>query len=143
MVLVGAVAACGDDPMDVEFQVIDEVEFDASLNIDLSQMELLDNGVYRRDIVVGGGEQLVFGISATVQFRGWLTTGFEFDSGQFPFLMGNNEVVRGFEDGLVGMLVGGTRLIIVPPDLGYGALTVGSIPAGSILIFEVELLSVS
>ena len=143
MVLVGALAACGDDPMDVEFQVIEEAEFDASLNIDLPQMELLDNGVYRRDIVDGDGEQLVFGIFAMVRYTGWLNTGVEFDSGEFGFLMGNNEVVRGFEDGLLGMLVGGTRLIVVPPNLGYGALTVGIIPPGSILIFEAELISVN
>ena len=143
MVLVGALAACGDDPMDVEFQVIEEAEFDASLNIDLPQMELLDNGVYRRDIVDGDGEQLVFGIFAMVRYTGWLNTGVDFDSGEFGFLMGNNEVVRGFEDGLLGMLVGGTRLIVVPPNLGYGALTVGIIPPGSILIFEAELISVN
>ena len=99
--------------------------------------------MYRRDIVDVDGEQLIIGMFATVRYTGWLNTGVEFDSGEFGFLMGNNEVVRGFEDGLLGMLVGGTRLIVVPPNLGYGALTVGIIPPGSILIFEAELISVN
>ena len=143
MVLVVAMAACGGDPMEVELQVIEEVEFASSLNIDLSQMEVLGDGVYRVDLVEGEGEQLVSGLSATVRYTGWLTTGVEFDSGEFTFLAGNSEVVSGFESGLLGTLVGGTRRLILPPSQGYGTVAVGSIPPGSILIFEVELVSVN
>jgi FKBP-type peptidyl-prolyl cis-trans isomerase FkpA len=136
---VALLSGCGEDPVGVEFQVIEEVTFAASLNIDLSSMERLANGVYREDLVVGSGEALVFGMTATVTFTGWLIDGSQFDTGTFTFLMGNNQVIRGFEDGILGMLVGGTRRIIIPPNLGYGAQARGSIPPGSILIFEITL----
>ena len=57
----------------------------------------------------------------------------------FSFLMGNNEVIRGWEEGMLGMLVGGSRRIVIPPSLAYAGQARGSIPAGSILVFEVTL----
>lgn len=144
MPLLG-VAACGDDPVAVEFQVIEETEFAASLDIDLAQMERLPTGVYRRDLVAGSGEVLVLGARAYVQHTGWLSDGTQFSTGPFAFLMGNNEVIPGFEDGLVGMQEGGTRLLVIPPDRAYGATSPpgSGIPPGSILVFEVVLDSIA
>ncbi len=137
--------ACGDDttgPGDVDFQVIEELTFAASLNIDLSAMEKTSTGVYIQDLTVGEGETLVWGDRPTVRFSGWLHDGRNFDSGEFNFLMGNNQVVPGFEQGIFGMRMGGIRRMIIPPILAYGDQAVGSIPAGSVLIFEVEVTDV-
>jgi FKBP-type peptidyl-prolyl cis-trans isomerase FkpA len=130
---------------EVEFEVIEEVTFDASLGIDLALMDRLPSGVYIQDIVVGEGVELdagSVGTEADVAYQGWLRTGTLFDQGEFTFSIGLGEVIPGFEQGVAGMKVGGTRLIIIPPELAYGANLVGSIPPGSILVFEVELVAV-
>lgn len=143
-------AAC-DDPTGPDFQVIEETEFAASLGIDLASMTRLGTGVYVLDITVGGGEQVSIGSTPTVTYTGWLADGSEFDTGTFSFLMGNNRVVSGLEDGMIGMSamrVGGTRLMIIPPNRGYGGQEqsrggVVVIPSGSILVFEVTVDAVA
>ena len=138
--LVAALAGCGDDPV----QVIDEVTFASSLNIDLSTMELLPSGLYILDVVVGTGEEVVLGSHPTVTYTGWLFDGTQFDAGTFDFVMGSPQgAIPGFEEGLLGMLVGGMRRIIIPPELGYGSQPRTSIPAGSILVFDITVDSVS
>jgi FKBP-type peptidyl-prolyl cis-trans isomerase len=128
---------------EVDFEVIEEVTFDESLQIDLTQMTKLPSGVYIQDRVEGTGEGLVSGDRAYLSYSGWLRNGVLFDTGQFDFILGTQQVITGFELGMIGMKTGGTRLIIVPPELGYGAAIVGPIPPGSILIFEVELNEIS
>lgn len=137
-------AACGSDPVAVEPQVIEDLVFDPSLNIDLSQMTLLANGVYRQDMVEGTGDTLAIGVSARVDHTGWLSDATEFSTGLFPLTLGTTGLISGFEDGVLGMLEGGTRLIIIPPAQGYGNTPpVGSgIPPGAVLVFEVVLDSV-
>ena len=142
-------AACGSDPVALDPQVLDpqvikEVEFAASLNIDLAQMEMLANGVYRQDLVVGTGDTLVFGVSAQVGHTGWLSDATVFSSGPFPFRLGTDPMIPGFEDGILGMLEGGTRRIIIPPALGYAndPPPGSGIPQGAVLVFEVVLDSV-
>ncbi len=141
MALAAVVASCGDDP----FDVIEQVQFDSSLDIDLSQMQMLASGVYIRDLVDGTGATIADGNTAMVQFTGWLSTGLQFGSGQFSYVVGAMppEAIPGFEEGMQGQQVGGTRLIIIPPALGYGATELPDVPPGSILVFEVELLSLS
>jgi FKBP-type peptidyl-prolyl cis-trans isomerase len=138
LAIVVVTAGC-DDP----FQVIEEVEFAASLDIDLSQMERLSNGVYIQDLVVGTGDALVVGSTANVDYIGWLADGTQFDANTTSFTAGAGEVVSGFDTGTRGMLVGGTRRVIIPPEEGYGDRQSGPIPPGSILIFEVDLLELS
>jgi len=130
------------DPGPVELQVIEEIEFASSLGIDLAAMEMLGTGVYIQDLTVGEGAPLVWGDQPRVRFAGWLNDGTGFDSGEFGFLMGNNQVVPGFEQGIFGMRLGGVRRIIIPPILAYGAQGGGSVPPGAVLIFEVEVLEV-
>lgn len=148
MTLVAA-AACGEDgPTEVQFQVIEETDFAPSLGIDLASMTLTSTGVYWRDVTVGTGDPATFGTRPFVTYTGWLADGSQFDTGSFNFLMGNNQVVGGFEDGLLNIRVGGTRVMIVPPNRGYGGQAIRDgfgnvvIPAGSILVFEVTLDSV-
>lgn len=99
------------------------------------------------DIKVGDGEEALIGKKVTVNYIGSLPDGTKFDSSYdrgipFSFNLGSGQVIRGWDEGLVGMRVGGKRRLIIPPSLGYGNQAVGSIPPNSTLIFEVELLSV-
>ena len=137
--LVGMVAGCGDDPF--QLQVIEEIEFAASLGIDLSMMQTTANGVYVQDMPVGAGAELVLGGSGRIGYTGWLANGTVFDqNADWAMLM--DGVIPGFAEGLNGMLVGGTRLMVIPPALAYGGAGASGVPPGSILVFEVELLSV-
>lgn len=103
------------------------------------------------DIIIGDGGELKTGYQAAVFYKGWLTNGQLFDQSRAgsdgklqPFILtlGAHQVIRGWEEGLVGMKVGGTRRIIVPPAAGYGANPQGAIPANSVLVFDVQLLEI-
>ncbi len=107
------------------------------------------------DVVVGKGAEAAAGASATVHYTGWLYApgspndrGTKFDSsvdrGQpFEFPIGAGRVIRGWDEGVAGMRVGGKRILIIPAEWGYGARGAGSdIPPNATLVFEVELLGV-
>jgi peptidylprolyl isomerase len=99
------------------------------------------------DLVVGTGAEATSGKTVSVHYTGTLSNGQKFDSsldrGQpFSFQLGAGGVIKGWDEGVVGMKVGGKRKLIIPPSLGYGDQAAGSIPPGSTLIFEIELLSV-
>ena len=99
------------------------------------------------DLVVGTGTEAVAGKQITVNYRGTLLNGTQFDSsydrGQpFSFVLGAGQVIQGWDQGFTGMKVGGKRKLTIPPDMGYGSRDMGTIPPNSVLIFEVELLGV-
>jgi peptidylprolyl isomerase len=105
------------------------------------------SGLRITDLVVGSGEEAVSGKSVSVNYRGTLTNGREFDSsygrGPFSFPLGGGRVIKGWDEGVAGMKVGGKRKLVIPPDLAYGERGAGGvIPANATLIFEVELLQV-
>lgn len=99
-----------------------------------------------QDEMVGTGETAKTGDTLRVNYTGKFQDGTVFDTSvgrvPFQFTLGAGQVIAGWEQGFTGMKVGGKRLLIVPPQLGYGAQTVGPIPANSTLVFEVELLKV-
>ncbi len=101
------------------------------------------------DLVVGGGREAKTGDTVHVQYTGTLMSGKKFDSSYdhggdpFKFTLGKGEVIKGWDQGVVGMRVGGKRRLRIPPDLGYGAKgSPPSIPPGAGLLFEVELVTV-
>ena len=110
----------------------------------------LPDGLQITDLVVGTGTQAMAGDTVSVDYVGTLTNGKQFDStaahgGQpFSFVLGAGQVIRGWDEGVVGMRVGGERKLVIPPSLGYGSQSVGNglIPANSTLIFTVKLLAV-
>ncbi len=107
------------------------------------------SGLTIEDTVVGEGAAAASGRDVTVHYAGWLADGTQFDSSRekqdpFEFTLGKSEVMAGWEEGLNGMRVGGTRKLVVPPQLAYGEEGAGdTIPPNATLTFEVELLSVS
>ncbi|MBI3965395.1 MAG: FKBP-type peptidyl-prolyl cis-trans isomerase [Chloroflexi bacterium] len=106
------------------------------------------SGLQYQDITVGQGETARSGQTVSVHYTGWLTNGTKFDSsvdrGQpFEFPLGAGHVIRGWDEGVAGMTVGGKRKLTIPSDLGYGARGAGSvIPPNATLVFDVELLGV-
>jgi FKBP-type peptidyl-prolyl cis-trans isomerase FkpA len=113
------------------------------------------SGLQYEDIVAGSGETARAGNHVTVHYTGWLydadaprQRGVKFDSSKdrgdpFDFPLGGGRVIRGWDEGVQGMQVGGTRVLTIPPELGYGARGAGGvIPPDATLVFEVELLAV-
>lgn len=134
LVLAAAVSLTGcDDP----FQVIEEVTFDPSLGVDLTQMDRLDSGVYIQDLVEGTGNEITPTSFASLTYEGYLTDGTKFGEGPYGLQLGDQLAIVGFELGVIGMKEGGQRLLVIPPDLGYGNQEQRVIPAGSVLIFKV------
>lgn len=105
------------------------------------------SGLIMEDMTAGDGAEARSGQQVTVHYTGWLQNGSKFDSSRdrdepFVFALGGGRVIRGWDEGVQGMKVGGTRKLTIPPDLGYGARGAGGvIPPNATLIFEVELLA--
>lgn len=100
-----------------------------------------------QDTVIGTGDVAVSGNSVVVNYTGHFVDGKVFDSSitrgePFQFVLGSGQVIKGWDQGILGMRVGGKRTISIPPELGYGANDYGPIPGGSTLIFDIELLKV-
>jgi FKBP-type peptidyl-prolyl cis-trans isomerase len=106
------------------------------------------SGLQYWDIVAGSGATAVAGKPVSVHYTGWLTDGKKFDSsldrGQpFTFPLGGGKVIKGWDEGVAGMKVGGKRQLRIPPELGYGARGAGGvIPPNATLLFDVELIDV-
>ncbi|KAF8967871.1 hypothetical protein BDZ97DRAFT_1801681 [Flammula alnicola] len=111
-----------------------------------STKKTLAGGVVIQDAKVGTGPMAKKGNTVRMRYVGKLTNGKEFDknvSGKpFTFHLGKGEVIKGWDEGIVGMQVGGERILTVPPNMGYGKSKSGPIPANSTLIFEVKLLEI-
>jgi FKBP-type peptidyl-prolyl cis-trans isomerase FkpA len=121
--------------------------FNSSMNTPGASGTELQTGFTTQDVVVGTGAVAEPGDIVTAHYVGKLPDGRVFDSSKergapISFLLGSGQVIKGWDQGIVGMKVGGTRVLTIAPDYGYGAQAVGSIPANSTLIFEVELLDV-
>jgi len=106
------------------------------------------SGLIYEDVVIGDGAEAAAGHQVSVHYTGWLTDGTKFDSSKdrndpFAFHLGGRQVIAGWDEGVQGMKVGGTRKLTIPPELGYGARGAGGvIPPNATLVFEVELLAV-
>ncbi len=109
------------------------------------------SGLQYEDTIAGTGEQARAGQQVSVHYTGWLyqdgQAGKKFDSSDrnepFGFALGAGRVIKGWDEGVQGMRVGGTRRLVIPPELGYGARGAGGvIPANATLLFVVELLGV-
>ncbi len=110
--------------------------------------KITDSGLKYEDIAEGEGDIAEAGKMVTVHYTGWLTDGNKFDSSKdrndpFKFKLGAGNVIRGWDEGVAGMKIGGTRKLTIPANLGYGAQGAGGvIPPNATLVFEVELLGI-
>ena len=115
-------------------------------------MQTTASGLQYEDTIPGTGATATAGQRVSVHYTGWLFNngqqGAKFDSSKdrgqpFQFGLGAGQVIRGWDEGVQGMKVGGTRRLVIPADLGYGARGAGGvIPPNATLLFEVELLAV-
>lgn len=110
--------------------------------------KMTDSGLKYDDLIEGEGADAAAGQRVVVHYTGWLTDGRKFDSSldrndPFSFVLGAGRVIRGWDEGVQGMKVGGKRKLTIPPQLGYGATGAGGvIPPNATLVFEVELLEI-
>jgi len=122
--------------------------FSASLGVDTAAMTRTPSGLRYQDVTAGEGAQATADRTVSVHYTGWLPNGEKFDSSRdrnqpFSFTLGAGQVIAGWDEGVAGMKVGGSRKLVIPAELGYG--TSGAppdIPPGATLVFDVELLDV-
>ena len=111
-------------------------------------VRITDSGLKVEDLLEGEGAVAAAGQQVVVHYPGWLTDGRKFDSSHdraepFDFALGRGHVIRGWDEGVAGMKVGGKRRLTIPPHLGYGARGAGGvIPPNAVLVYEVELLEI-
>lgn len=111
--------------------------------------KMTDSGLKYEDINEGDGDEAQAGQTVEVHYTGWLESGEKFDSSvdrsqTFSFKLGAGQVIKGWDEGVAGMKIGGKRKLTIPPQLGYGAKGAGGvIPPNAVLIFDVELLGLS
>jgi FKBP-type peptidyl-prolyl cis-trans isomerase len=144
VLLLAALAACT-----LEDDILDptEIEYAASLDIDLDRMTRTQSGLYYEDTEIGDGDVAEVGDSVTVFYTGWLPDGSEFDTNRdddvvIGFTIGEPGIIAGFVEGVLGMREGGARKLVIPPHLGYGSRGRGAVPPNSTLVFEVELVAI-
>ena len=133
LVALGAACAQSDSPT-------------SSNEVNMDTYATTPSGLQYKDMIVGSGEEARQGATAVVHYTGWLLDGTKFDSSldrgvPFEFVIGRGQVIKGWDEGVGSMKVGGKRELVIPPNLAYGDRGVGGvIPPGATLKFEVELL---
>ena len=125
---------------------VESTTFAPSLGVDLKASTRTASGLYYRDITPGTGAVLATGQTVGMRYVGSFADGKVFDSNPAPkpafsFRLGAGQVIQGWDEGLVGMKVGGKRQLIIPATLGYGPNDYGPIPGNSVLVFTVDALS--
>jgi len=122
---------------------VERTTFASSLGVDLGAMTKRATGLYVQDLEMGTGAVAIRGKSVVVRYAGWLANGKQFDSGEVTVTLGTNKVIRAWEEGLLGMRVGGRRRLVTPPNLAYGSRGAGDdIPPNSVLVFEMQVVSI-
>ena len=141
-----AFAAClnGTEPTTYPNIPIENTTFAPALNVNLAASTKTSSGLYYRDITVGTGKTAASGDSVFVRYSGAFNNGQVFDDRtpvepSFDFKLGTGYVIPGWDEGIVGMKVGGVRQLIVPPTLAYGSSGFLSIPPNAVLVFNIVL----
>jgi FKBP-type peptidyl-prolyl cis-trans isomerase FkpA len=125
---------------------MESIPFASTLDVQLDKMTKTSTGLRYRDLEVGTGPVVKEHMDIGVVYTGWLTNGVKFDStaaGQKPLTIpiGRGRVIKGWDEGIIGMRVGGRRQLIVPSELAYGSNRAGLIPPDAVLVFDVRVIS--
>lgn len=117
------------------------------LNVELDRMQRVEGGLHYEDVREGTGTVAQQGRTVVVHYTGWLPDGTQFDSSHdrgepLDVVLGQGRVIRGWDEGIVGMREGGLRRLVIPHGMAYGAGGMGPIPPRATLVFDVELLEV-
>ena len=141
-----ALGACSDLVVPIEDAAT--TTYAPTLDVDLGASRRTASGLYIEDVITGSGAVADSGRTLSVYYAGWLTNGRQFDSNRgattpFQFQLGVSPIIRGWTEGLAGMRVGGRRRLVIPPALAYGTTSQARIPAGSVLVFEIDLVNVT
>jgi FKBP-type peptidyl-prolyl cis-trans isomerase len=122
---------------------VERTTFNPSLGVHLDQMVKRASGLYVQDLATGTGAVAARGRTAVVRYTGWRSDGKQFDDGEITISLGSRQTIAAWEEGLLGMRVGGKRRLVVPPNLGYGTRGAGSdIPPNTVLVFDMALQQV-
>lgn len=145
MVTVAALmTACASGPPRVS-PVIVAAQFDPSLGVVIAEMTRTRNGAYYRDVSVGSGPLATRGSQVNMRYSLYLPDGTLIEGGPndppITVELGRGEVIRGWDEAIPGMRVGGIRKIVVPPELAYGRQGAGRVPPNTVLVFDVQLTS--
>lgn len=145
-IALALLAACTGKDHTMPAIPIESTTFAPSLGVDLAKSTKMPSGLYVRDLQEGTGATLAAGQTVGMRYVGAFANGDVFDSNPAPkppfaFRLGGGQVIRGWDEGLVGMKVGGKRQLIIPATLAYGPNDYGPIPGNSVLVFTVEALS--
>ena len=147
-VLLLAAAGCGSAGTPFEALARDptEVTYAAALGVNLDEMTRSPTGLYYQTLREGRGTEVAAaGDSLQVDYTGWTRNGRRFDSSEgrgrpLEVVLGEGQVLPGFEEGLEGMRLGEQRLLVIPHELAYGSRRIGDIPPYAILVFRIELV---
>lgn len=136
------------DPSALPLEPTDKIAYAAPFDGQPISSKKTESGLTIEEFVVGDGAEAVKGSEVEVHYTGYLTDGTVFDTSKkrnraFSFQLGEGRVIKGWDEGVEGMKVGGKRRLIVPASLGYGERRAGKIPPGATLVFTIELLSVT
>ncbi len=118
------------------------------MNVNQANLAATSSGLKYEEKTVGTGDSPSRGQTVRVHYTGWLTDGTKFDSSvdrgsPFEFVLGVGSVIKGWDEGVASMKVGGRRTLVIPPELGYGPRGAGGIiPGNATLVFDVELLGI-
>ncbi len=150
---MAVVPACSSDsPTVVELQDPVTLTYAPALGVDLSTMTRTSSGLYMKDLVVGVGDAAASNDLLVVDYDGWTHDGLLFDTSRQPgrnallFVPAEGRLIAGWIEGVVGMQVGGTRQLVIPPQLAYGdqrPSPTSPVPPGSVLIFELVLVDLN
>jgi FKBP-type peptidyl-prolyl cis-trans isomerase FkpA len=140
-------AAATESASAVEEAAAPQPEFAPQLGVDLSAMRRTPSGLYIQDLEPGTGLAARSGNIVFVHYTGWLPTGEVYDSSRdgepYSFQLGRGQVIRGWEEGMLGLPIGGKRRLVIPPELGYAGRGIpGVIPSNAWLVLDVELLDI-
>lgn len=143
LLLIVLAAACMDNSPFVP--KIEDTNFAPELDVDLDASTKTASGLYYRDLIVGDGATVpaTGEISVTTTYALYLRNGDHVQSGNYTFTVGTSAAIAGYDEGMRGMRVGGSRQLIIPPHLGYGEQGTQGIPPNSILVYVIGLTSIN